>query len=206
MYHFRTEKWKTTKHVNLVSDETIKLYCQRITFRSVFILTHRLSPSAAGGPRESGRADQQGRESALLRTCHTVEPFPGRRCAQPPHPVLPGPGAPHAQGKSGGNHSHFIRGALTQFFRRLPSSPEFLPSSQSKDDAFKFSQQQPPTRKYKNTTRGQHGFITVGILFFTSNSLRSDYCPISFRSVFEAVWIQFSWAALNTSFWLNNRY
>lgn len=91
------------------------------------ILTRYLSPSAAGGPRESGRADQQGREPALLPAGRTVELLLGRRSAQPPHPVLPGPGAPHAQGKSGGGGSRFIRGALTQLSRRLPSSPEFLP-------------------------------------------------------------------------------
>lgn len=131
---------------------SIKLHHQCVTLRSASILTHSLSLPAAGGPRESGRADQQGREPALLPAGHTVEPFPGRRCAQPPHPVLPGPGAPHAQGKSGTGCSHCIRGALTQFLRRLPPSPAFLLSSQSKDDAFKFSQRQQPTRKYKNTT------------------------------------------------------
>lgn len=151
------------------------------------ILTYSLSPSAAGGPRKSGRADQQGCKPALLSGGHTVESFPGRCCAQPPHPVLPGPGAPHTQGKSSGGSSHFIRAALTQFLRRLPFSPEFLLSSQSKDDAFKFSQRQQPTSKYENTTRGQRGFITVGILFLTSSFLRSDYSPISFRSILEAV-------------------
>lgn len=56
--------------------------------------------SAAGRPREGSRADQQGREPALLPASGSVEPLPGVRCAQPPHPLLSGPGAPHTQGES----------------------------------------------------------------------------------------------------------
>lgn len=46
---------------------------------------------------------------------------------------------------------------------------EFLLSFQSKEGAFKFSQRQQPTRRYKNTTSEQHGFITVGNLFLPAS-------------------------------------
>ncbi len=58
-----------------------------------------LSPSAAGRSWEGSGADQQGREPALLPAGCSVELLPAGGCAQPPHSLLPGPGAPHAQGK-----------------------------------------------------------------------------------------------------------
>lgn len=83
-------------------------YCY---YRKIFLSDPpSLSPSAAGRPREGGGADQQGREPALLPAGCSVEPLPGGRCAQPPHPVLPGPGAPHAQGEK----PQPVKGVLTQ--------------------------------------------------------------------------------------------
>lgn len=57
-----------------------------------------------------------------------------------------------------------------------------LSIAESEDDAFKFSQRRRPTRKYKNTTTW---FYNYWHFIFASSFLRSDYSPISFRSVFE---------------------
>lgn len=45
-----------------------------------------------------------------------------------------------------------------------------LSIAEFEDDAFKFSQRRQPTRKYKNTTGGQCGFITIGNLFLPAAS------------------------------------
>lgn len=133
------------------------------------ILTRCLSPSAAGGSRESGRADQQGREPALLPAGRTVEPLPGRRRAQPPHPVLPGPGAPHAQGKSGGGGgSRFIRGALTQFSRVSPELSACSPSRRAKTTRLNLASGGGGLRG--STKILLRGFITIGILFLPAAS------------------------------------
>jgi len=75
-------------------------------------------PSATGRPREGGGADQPGREPAVLPAGRPVEPLPGGRRPQPPHPVLPGPGAPHPEGERGAERHHVT-------LRRRPSSPVF---------------------------------------------------------------------------------